>query len=684
MMGMMFPSRVAGQVHTYKPLSSPDSTRLLIIFEAEDEDSRLECQLAEIHLSEARDEEEGYTALSYVWGKQIYTHKIWLKNRYVSIGANLDSALRHLRRRDRPIRLWVDAVCINQNDLLERNHQVQQMRVIFSAAAETIIYLGPQDGGHTGESAWNFLERHSSWALNENQDRDETIPSRLEQELLYFRGDLRDVDIDVLSRPWFRRLWVFQEAVVSRSLSLQCGHRRVPWDDFSEILLLSPRLHDRYAFSLSYCNKADIVRDMNLARHEYLRTHGLDQYVPSWQLPETFRTSLGGLNILKLLARARYLDASDARDKIFGLMGIATGIDTTDRCFAVDYRKSRQQLFIDFAKHIMQATSSYDILAYVDAGAEDTIGPEFKSWSLPSWVPNWDSQHTSTFGSDRTILETLPAEASAEREARQRRFIRGNIAWTTRSGYPSTRGMETPEMAMIVSGRTLGRIEELTPVISVIGNDEMSFQRARDSTEDETERYSLCMGLWEHKMSSNTSRLYQHTMELPAAGIRPRVQYSGLKSESFVDSTDCTFDTSKVKVSRSVEHHLYARGRQTATWSDGNNKVTTTIIDKESIVDGKKLARCIAAADSSEQLALVPEVAKEGDLVVQLSGSRVPFVIRPVFVAWAEEALNVHVTVTFMERLAGRQVDCRLIGECVFNGFEETFEDITSTSFRIL
>ncbi|KAF3761448.1 HET-domain-containing protein, partial [Cryphonectria parasitica EP155] len=191
--------------------------RLLVVSGSDDRESEIRCHLVEVRLSEVREAENGYTALSYAWGTGDRNCEIWIGAHKCLINPNLESALRHLRCQDRPIRLWIDALCINQTDLLERNQQVQQMRSIYAAASETVIYLGAQDGGNTGRSAWNFLERNSSWAWNDHQDRDYT---------------LRDVEIDVLSRPWFRRLWVFQEAVVSRCLSIQCGPRRIAWDDF--------------------------------------------------------------------------------------------------------------------------------------------------------------------------------------------------------------------------------------------------------------------------------------------------------------------------------------------------------------------------------------------------------------------------------------------------------------------
>lgn len=90
-------------------------------------------------------------------------------------------------------------------------------------------------------AAWNFLER-------ECDDRSLVAERPSGSE---FEGDFSDVEISVLSRPWFRRVWVFQEVVVSKRPLVQCGWRKTTWDSFCKVVLLRPRLNDTYGWSLS-------------------------------------------------------------------------------------------------------------------------------------------------------------------------------------------------------------------------------------------------------------------------------------------------------------------------------------------------------------------------------------------------------------------------------------------------
>ncbi|KAI7778427.1 hypothetical protein LA080_002125 [Diaporthe eres] len=695
----------------YQPLSHPDSIRVLTVFECDSEDDDIECHLAETRLSDSNDEGEGYTAISYAWGDIKFTHEIWLGDQRLLIGANLAAALRHLRRRDTPIRLWVDAVCINQGDITEKNHQVQQMRNIFSAASETIIWLGPA-GGNTSVAAWNLLERHSSWALNDRRERDHTLPAKLEEDLLSFRGEFRDVEIDVLSRPWFKRLWVFQEAVLSRTLSIQCGYRRISWDDFSKTVLQSERHHDRYGFSTWDDGKKGIVRDISRAQCEHLHEHGLDDSHPSCQFSGASSSSLRTLNILKLLHRGRYLETSDARDKIFGFMGVAEGIDTNDARFRVDYRLDTRSLYIQFAKDIIEATDSLDILSYVSFSAP---GRPIANIEMPSWAPCWDyhNQFASrgVHHSNRTILDTLPTESDDESRSRRNRISNSNITWSNIHSESSCLD------SMELSGRVVGRIAALTAPIRLNRNDQVLFQQSIDADDEEDKSFILVMALWARKLTSTN-----HGFDAKAdMDFINRARSNGVPweelpradeddpnfPEGFLGSNDLRGLRLHLKQARihdpnlMVQAHLYRRGQVAANWSGPNidrdiPRFTTSITDDESIVDGRSLAVCVNETkthtddpdQAAGQLALVPGAAKEGDVIIQISGARVPFVLRRRANDWSDFAGTRNVASPTQKghtkAMKSWVFPWELIGDCVLNGFEELPEDAMDTRFRLV
>jgi hypothetical protein len=86
-----------------------------------------------------------FEALSYTWGNGQSFETITINDASVHIGANLETALRYIRSPDTPRTLWIDALCINQNNNAEKGHQVQKMCQVFSLATTVLAWLGPPD-----------------------------------------------------------------------------------------------------------------------------------------------------------------------------------------------------------------------------------------------------------------------------------------------------------------------------------------------------------------------------------------------------------------------------------------------------------------------------------------------------------------------------------------------------------
>lgn len=171
-----------------------------------------------------------YEALSYVWGSSETPCSIFVNGLSIRIGYNLYVALRHLRSRHRRKLLWVDALCINQGDDVEKATQVAQMASIYSKAWRTVIWLGKDTAAGDGRLAllfWAWLRsrwiHHSTWydldsairqakGLDAVQGSPVLAPKRLGQ-----KEGLSPANKDALTRekvlglfqaPWFGRRWV--------------------------------------------------------------------------------------------------------------------------------------------------------------------------------------------------------------------------------------------------------------------------------------------------------------------------------------------------------------------------------------------------------------------------------------------------------------------------------------------
>jgi hypothetical protein len=125
---------------TYHPLEK-ESIRLLRVYPDDDFDADIICDIRHVNLHD----KPNYAALSYTWGPPAYDRAILVNNFYFEITSNLDFALRTFRKTKWQM-IWVDQICINQQDITERSEQVSLMWQIYSKALCVFISLGPGVG----------------------------------------------------------------------------------------------------------------------------------------------------------------------------------------------------------------------------------------------------------------------------------------------------------------------------------------------------------------------------------------------------------------------------------------------------------------------------------------------------------------------------------------------------------
>ncbi|KAK3386134.1 heterokaryon incompatibility protein-domain-containing protein [Podospora didyma] len=178
-----------------------------------------------------------YEALSYTWGDSIKTAKIKLyPSREATISGdmgitdNLAAALRRLRLSDRERFLWIDAICINQEDLAEREKQVVMMRNIFEGATQTIIWLGEEDTVDS-QSDTTTATRSALRCIGALQRPPAGYPSSADE-----KSDVRALS-RLLSRQSFSRVWVYQEVMVSEAETMMCGAEIISWDKLHKACL---------------------------------------------------------------------------------------------------------------------------------------------------------------------------------------------------------------------------------------------------------------------------------------------------------------------------------------------------------------------------------------------------------------------------------------------------------------
>ncbi|KAI0595467.1 heterokaryon incompatibility protein-domain-containing protein [Biscogniauxia sp. FL1348] len=198
--------------------------RILEIVPGPVDDPIIETQLLTADLHSIEDQ---YEALSYTWGDN-NTGRVRVNGCIRAITPALYEALLSLRLPDRRRAVWVDSLCINQEDLDERMQQVLLMAKIYKMAKHVIVYLGPSTSKSTALIKFMNADIHI-YASSEEKSLDTQISHRQKFKLICEKlgvdeKDVEDGFIDVSCRSWWTRVWTKQEYVLSkRDPIFYCG-----------------------------------------------------------------------------------------------------------------------------------------------------------------------------------------------------------------------------------------------------------------------------------------------------------------------------------------------------------------------------------------------------------------------------------------------------------------------------
>ena len=326
----------------YKPLKEPDAFRLILLQPSKSHVTPLQCTLLHTTLSQCdRDIIDHYTALSYVWGNATQRGNILINNSLMDITVTLESALRHIRDEYRVVRIWADALCINQTDNDEKAVQVGLMAKIYGTAQHTVIYLGPE----TPES-----EIVLSIAPSNTTGVVSTQYSWLQAETA---GD------EILRLSWFSRVWVFQELILSDDPWVQIGKLRARWTDVCSILLNpnAATLHGESAI------RRRMLKDMDSTR------------------------SYKSQKMFDLLLSRRGLGATNSSDMIFAHMSTASDLNELENYVKVDYGRSCEIIYENVARYLLDHVEPYGpetFFRHID-DRESTQ----RRQNLATWAPDW-------------------------------------------------------------------------------------------------------------------------------------------------------------------------------------------------------------------------------------------------------------------------------------------------------
>lgn len=342
--------------------------------------------------------EPQYEALSYTWGSESAAFEIEASTGAgpgacsagsegtILIRENLRQALLHLRHADRPRTLWIDALCINQDDVNERNEQVRHMDTIYRMASRVVIWLGTESiNSDVAMRTLQHLGEQLEWTVDDYRLRhpDAIHPDwwRARTKLPYDDAVWHSLQ-DLVDRPWFDRLWIWQEVQLSNRYSfVKCGSYEVSLSIFRRALR---RLYAA-------------IQDMPVRLRNRIRY--VDNLVNHWH-----RSGLSFPNWLAITAKAQ---CGNPRDKIYGLLGVAPSAYTRD--LVPSYASSVSEVYESAVLSHLRISGSLSLLCQCDLGDRNI--------ETPTWVPDWSARRRapmlvgSGFSSSGQSLATASYEA---------------------------------------------------------------------------------------------------------------------------------------------------------------------------------------------------------------------------------------------------------------------------------
>jgi hypothetical protein len=564
-------SRLLHRAYKFAPLQHPDSIRLLTLHAGE-RSSTIKISLREVRSSEKYE----YEALSYTWatddGDDCRSCLVQCGSKYIKVTKNCEAALQRLRYPEKERVLWVDAICIDQDNLEERGHQVGLMRNIYSKANGVLIWLGDASkrmDRKTNLPVSDLYLSHVNRMAEEMQalrsDQKPVSSSALYQQLLSdtrkWLSDGKETALlrglqDVHCRQWWERIWVVQEARLAKSARLICSEKTARYsavrlwyevlrkDHSTQAIEAENELRRRMGASLNHLSLVRLATVKN--RNDNL-----------------------SLMICRLLDRARYLEASNPRDHVFGILGVS--VDFSAVLPDPDYSITPSEVFAKVAKALLSHEPSLQILTMTHA---TRMGLDH-----PSWAPDWSVFPVSGFPDDSYNCYRAGADSKAIYEI-------------------SSDGKEL---------RVLGK--EVDRVTRISRTDEKFYYRSAKGWKGITgwkESCGLGFSLNDYSTGEAVEEAVWRTLcwNVDKDHEYPAPRENGVLFKEWYRILTSSLDPEDAAQKMEDEQNQFAE-----------------------LIRTRRSPLCITAKNF---LASVPYPTEVGDCIVVLSGGNVPFVLRPV------------------------------------------------------
>lgn len=311
-----------------------------------------------------------FASLSYVWGDQADKQTINVNDQPFQVTKSLERALREFRREglfSDKFMLWVDALCINQNDLSERAVEVQRMKDIYSASWSVTAWLGEATANSDAG-----LQLVQDLAAFREAGCELELERRLRDDPKFLGGTCWLGLQQILDRKYWSRLWIIQEIVMGgTNVQLKCGASTIDWPTFCAGIAT---LQEHLWLVKDRCLREDVIPQQRIwsttSLHLIYQDLSVISTTPITQNPK--------LIFGRLLDLANATECVDDKDKVYALLGLVPG--QVARLIRPDYSATSAIVYTNTARAFIDGLNNLEPLRE---------GNPWGPTGCPSWVADW-------------------------------------------------------------------------------------------------------------------------------------------------------------------------------------------------------------------------------------------------------------------------------------------------------
>lgn len=579
------------------------------------ESEAINCRLSHCSLND----DPKYRAVSYCWGlDQEQTRSIRVNGKTYYVNRALWQLLSHLSLASVPGHVWIDALCIDQTNVFEKNQQVAMMSNIFSDATSVMVWLGPGDA--LSNAAVDFIPRLLRPGLMKGID-----DSWLHDYGFAALGSL-------LSRDYWKRLWIVQELALASDVQVCVGDKQVAWQSLIDAVNIftsqSSSIKSAFRSNPQCSGYEDLLENFTHSPAAVLCQSTSDTFLKDGR----GKRLAPRFSLEALVDKYAYAECTDARDRVYGLLGLAKSnalpisLSRPQELTQLERPPIPQPMKADYAKSTLSCYSAFTDQCIRTSGSLDVICRPWahlrrKKWrkglidpdlrlQVPSWIPTLEEIPFTGQGYLRGTMRVRGDPFVGKPASKPYNANNGMLAHV-RFGFHARSG--EPDGALFARGIQVATISKVS---TRMGDGIVHLEALRMMVRPPTEQNNHC--------ASRDNRLWRIPCGNRNAEGQPALSCYGYAMRDLLYERDDDFAIDTIT--------LLEEYRDT-----GREPHVIQLLERiQSVVWNRRVftaRRPQVSAQSLDQehemvVGIAPMRAKEGDKVVILYGGSAPMILR--------------------------------------------------------